>query len=140
MKGKYFIDTNIILYSFDSRYPEKQAAAIKIISGALNDNMGVISYQVIQEFCNVACSKFSSAMKISDCRLYIRDFLEPICEIYPTIDLFTEALSIKEETSLGFYDALIVASSVRANCRTLLSEDMNHGQEIRGVKILNPFR
>ncbi|HCE43102.1 MAG TPA: VapC toxin family PIN domain ribonuclease [Lentisphaeria bacterium] len=140
MKGKYFIDTNIILYSFDSRYPKKQSDATKIISSAITDGMGVISYQVIQEFCNVATSKFSSKMNISDCRLYIHDFLEPICEIYPSIELFMEALSIREEASLGFYDALIVASSVRASCRILLSEDMNHGQEIRGVKILNPFR
>src|SRR3990167_3744150 len=126
MKGKYFIDTNIILYSFDSRYPKKQSDAIKIISNAVTDNMGVISYQVIQEFCNVATSKFGTTMKISDCKLYIHNFLEPICEIYPSIDLYIEALGIKVEASLGFYDSLIIASSIRANCRILLSEDMNH--------------
>ena len=53
-KDRYFIDTNIIVYMFDKDHPQKRETAIRIVKEALESGKGVISYQVIQEFCNVA--------------------------------------------------------------------------------------
>ncbi|MEW6089204.1 MAG: PIN domain-containing protein [bacterium] len=139
MKGKYFIDTNIVVYSFDNENPFKQKAAKKLISEAINQNKGIVSYQVIQEFCNVALNKFKVPLKINDCKEYLNKFLNPICEVFSTMELYNEALDIKYETGYSFYDSLIIASALKAKCSILYSEDLKEGQVIKGLKIENPF-
>ena len=49
------------------------------------------------------------------------------------------ALLVKEETGFSFYDSLIVTASIESGCHTLVTEDMQDGRTVRGVKILNPF-
>ncbi len=139
MKGKYFIDTNIVIYSFDNTNPDKQKIAKKLISEAINQNKGIVSYQVIQEFCNVALNKFKVPLKINDCKEYLNKFLNPICEVFSTIELYNEALDIKYETGYGFYDSLIIASALEGKCSILYSEDLKEGQVVKGLKIENPF-
>jgi len=68
MRGKYFLDTNIIVYSFDKTEPVKQATAKELIKDALSLNKGIVSYQVIQEFANVALQKFSRPLEFNDCK------------------------------------------------------------------------
>ncbi len=58
MKGKFFLDTNILVNAFDSTAPEKQALARRLISKAVEGSQGVISFQVAREFLNVATCKF----------------------------------------------------------------------------------
>ena len=60
MNGKYFIDTNIFVYTFDNSDSEKQKLSQQIVAHALEKSTGVISYQVIQEFLNVSTKKFKS--------------------------------------------------------------------------------
>jgi predicted nucleic acid-binding protein len=140
MPGKYFLDTNIVVYSFDTTSPRKQARAKKLIKNALTLNAGIISYQVIQEFINVATHKFRVPLKAEDCREYLERFLAPICEVFSSIDLFEDAIDIKSETGYGYYDSLIVASAVKGNATILYTEDLQHGRKIRGLTIINPFR
>ena len=68
MKGKYFIDTNIFVYTFDSSNREKQKLSKEIVAQALENSTGIISYQVIQEFLNVSTKKFKSPLTIADCQ------------------------------------------------------------------------
>ena len=63
MRDKYFLDTSIFVYSFDKNFKEKQKIAQKLISNAVKSGKGVISYQIIQEFLNVATGKFKYAIK-----------------------------------------------------------------------------
>jgi predicted nucleic acid-binding protein len=140
MKGKYFLDTNIFVYSFDPSSPQKQARAQKLVSGALEDDRGVISFQVVQEFLNVATRKFKIPLDHRDCALYLRSVLAPLCEVYPDVDFYREALDIQERWRLSFYDSLIVAAAIEAGCETLLSEDLQHGMKIRNLTIEDPFR
>ena len=140
MPGKYFLDTNIFVYAFDKREPLKGEKSIQIISKALQSNRGVVSFQVIQEFTHVALQKFAKPLKPQDCKLFINNFLAPLCEIYPSMDLYNEAINIRTETGLGFYDSLIVASAIKANAQILYSEDLNDGQTIRSLTISNPYR
>lgn len=139
MKDKFFIDTNIILYLFDKDNNRKSEIAKSILQSALNEDCGAISYQVVQEFCNAALKKFVVPFTIDDCKYFINRFLFPICEIFPGIELYNTALDIKQKSGYGFYDSLIIASSIQAGCNILYTEDLQHNQDISGLKIINPF-
>ena len=140
MNGKYFIDTNVFVYSFDKNQPLKQARSLALIQSGLQTGLGIISTQVIQEFLNVATRKFSVPMKPEDSQAYLRLVLNPLCQVYPDLALYESCLTIQSEVGYSFYDSLIVAAAVRTECETLYSEDLNAGREIHGVKIKNPYQ
>jgi predicted nucleic acid-binding protein len=140
MRAKYFIDTNIFVYSFDDRQPEKKERAMALIQEALKTGTGMISTQVIQEFLNVATQKFAVPMKIEDAKAYLRFVMNPICQIYPDLSLYENCLELQAETKFTFYDALILAAAVQGGCNILYSVDLQDGQEVRGVKIVNPYQ
>jgi predicted nucleic acid-binding protein len=139
MSGKYFIDTNLFVYSFDEEHEEKRQIALDLISDALNHSKGIISFQVIQEFINVAINKFKIPLSINDCRKYLTVVLEPLCEIFSGVELYHQALEITERWQYSFYDALIISSALKAECSILYTEDLQHGQTIRDLFIQNPF-
>jgi predicted nucleic acid-binding protein len=139
MAERFFLDTNIFVYSFDRSEPEKQRGAQSLIEKCLDAQCGVISYQVVQEFLNVALRRFRKTVPFSDVRVYLSRILMPMCEIYPDGRLFAEAITIAEETGWSFYDSIIVASAVSAGCDILWSEDLQDGRMIRGIEVRNPF-
>ena len=139
MKDKYFIDTNILVYSFDTTNPTKREIALNIISDALTKSKGIISYQVIQEFMNVALGKFKKPLTFGDCQKYLTVVLEPICEVFSSIDLFHKAIEISERWQFSFYDSLIISAALKAECSILYSEDLQHGQKIYELQIINTF-
>lgn len=139
MKDRYFLDTNILVYTFDSSSPKKQTIAIELVRNALEKRSGIISYQVIQEFINVALRKFSKPMSTLDAGFYLTKVLQPLCEIFPDINLYSQALTIKDEISCSFYDALIISSAQAGDCKTLYSEDLQNGAIVRNLRITNPF-
>ena len=109
MNDKYFIDTNIFIYSFDRSEPIKREKANNLIKLALVENKGCISYQVIQEFINVSTRKFTVPLSIIDCKRYLDNVLSPLCAIFTSIDLYHRALDIMERWRFSFYDSLIIA-------------------------------
>jgi predicted nucleic acid-binding protein len=140
MNAKYFLDTNIFVYSFDNHQRSKQGRSFELIQGALQTGLGIISTQVIQEFLNVATQKFTVPMKPEDSQAYLRLILNPLCQVYPDLSLYDTCLGIQAETKYSFYDSLILAGAVHGGCDTLYSEDLQDGQQVRGVKIVNPYR
>jgi predicted nucleic acid-binding protein len=62
MSGKFFLDTNVFVYSFDARSPTKAAQATKLIRKGIETRGGIVSYQVVQEFFNVALRRFAKPM------------------------------------------------------------------------------
>ena len=140
MSAKYFIDTNIFVYSFDDNQPIKKERALALIQEALETGAGIISTQVIQEFLNVAIQKFAVPMKIEDAREYLRLVMNPLCQVYPDLALYESCLGLQAQTGYSFYDSLILAAAVEGGCDILYSEDLQDGQEVRGVKIVNPYR
>lgn len=125
------IDTNIAVYAFGQG--EKVARALDVLEGA------TISVQVLNEFANVALRKLAYSTAKLDERIdairWLVDAIEPIDET--THDL---ARDIKARYKLSFYDSLMVASALLADCETLYSEDMHHGLVIEDLlTILNPF-
>jgi predicted nucleic acid-binding protein len=139
MSAKYFLDTNIFVYCFDPSQPEKKERSLALVAAALQTQDGLISTQVIQEFLNVATRKFSVPLKHEDCRVYLQKVLHPLCQVFPDLELFETALNIMQATGYSFYDALILAGAQQAGCAILFSEDLHPGQQVGGVKIVNPF-
>lgn len=139
MSDNYFLDTNLFVYAFDQESPDKQARANALIKVALEERAGRISFQVIQEFMNVATRKFKTPLSSSDCEKYLYTVLAPLCEVFPGIDLYVRGLDFMERWRLSFYDALIVAAALQAECRILYSEDLQHGLKIQDLTIRNPF-
>ena len=140
MSAKYFIDTNMFVYSFDDRQPEKKARSLALIQEGLETGLGIISTQVIQEFLNVATQKFAVRMKPEDSKVYLRLVMNPLCQVYPNLSLYETCLDLQTETRYSFYDSLIIAAAIQGGCDILYSEDLQDGQEVRGVKIVNPYR
>jgi predicted nucleic acid-binding protein len=139
MNGKYFIDTNIFVYTFDSSNRKKQKLAKEIVTQALENSTGIISYQVIQEFLNVSTKKFKSPLSIGDCQRYLNVILEPLCEIFSNIELYHQALDIMERWQYSFYDSLIISAALKTDCNILYSEDLQNNQKIQNLTIINPF-
>ncbi len=139
MSDKYFIDTNVLIYSFDVQNPAKRETARKLITEALEKGTGIISYQVIQEFLNAATRKFAVPLKLEDAEKYLDIVLEPLCEVFSSAELYHQALKIADQWHFSFYDSLIVAAALEAECQVLYSEDMQDNQTIRGLTVRNPF-
>ncbi len=139
MTDKYFLDTNIIVYSFDSD-SDKSIRSQELIKQGLTDQSGVISYQVIQEFVNVSTRKFKTSLTHNDCSLYCQRVLFPLCQVYPSEDFYIDALDVSERWKYSFYDSLIISAASLANCNILYSEDLQHNQKIRNLTIINPYK
>jgi predicted nucleic acid-binding protein len=139
MSANVFLDTNIFVYSFDLRDPRKRGVALDLIHLTSEANTARISYQVVQEFVNVATKKFSNPLKSSDARMYVESIMSPMWHVNSSLGLMNKALGIQERWSYSFYDSMIIASALEAGCSILYSEDLQHGQTIEGLKIINPF-
>src|SRR3989338_914785 len=124
MSTKYFLDTNVFVYSFSPQYPAKHKKALELIGEALEEGTGLISAQIIQEFLNVALHKFEKPLSWDEAYLYFEEILSPMCGVYPDSELYRKALRIRQDTGYRFYDALVVASALEAGCKTLYSEDL----------------
>jgi predicted nucleic acid-binding protein len=139
MNGKYFLDTNIIVYLFDSSEPEKQAVSKRLVYEAIRNNIGCVSFQVVQEFMNVAVRKFSIPLSHNDCKDFVDEFLWPLCECLPSLGFYKESLDIAERWQYSIYDSMIINAAITTNCSRLLSEDLQDQQKIQSITIKNPF-
>jgi len=139
MSAKFFLDTNVFVYSFDTNSPGKASKANELIRKALKERQGVISTQVVQEFLNVAIRKFRKPLTIPDCKQYLSAVLLPLCTVYPDEYLYREALDIQAQTGYSFYDCLILAGADRGGCGIVFSEDLQAGRLVKNLEIVNPF-
>jgi predicted nucleic acid-binding protein len=139
MSVKYFLDTNVLVYSFDDKAPAKRDRARDLIAKALREGSGVISWQVVQEFLNVALHKWEKPMSPGDASEYLSGTLEPLCTVFPSTTLWRSALSIHATSQYRFYDSMIVASAQQSGAGILYSEDLQAGRQFGHLRILNPF-
>ena len=140
MSDRFFLDTNIFVYSFDLSSAAKARKATELIREALTTQKGVISYQVVQEFFNVAFRRFAHPMSVAEAEQYLITVFRPLLAIHSSPALYVEALRIAGKHRLAWYDAIIIASALEGHCDTLFSEDFQHGRKIEGLQIENPFR
>jgi predicted nucleic acid-binding protein len=138
MPGR-FLDTNIFVYTFDKDDSKKRSRAEQIVSDALEGDGAIISSQVIQEFLNLALTRFATPLTPGDASRYVRTVLLPLCRVWASPQLFERAVGIHSTTGFSFYDSLIVAAALTADCTELITEDLQHDRKIEGLRITNPF-
>ena len=140
MSANFFLDTNILVYSFDDGEPAKRDKARELIEQALESRCGAMSWQVAQEFMNVALHKWQKPMTPADSREYLQTVIHPLCAVYPSSKIWSAALQISEESRYRFYDSLIVAAAIQSGSTILYSEDLQHGRQFGTLEIRNPFQ
>lgn len=139
MSVDYFLDTNVLVYSFDETDAAKQEKSQALIEAALRSGRGAISWQVVQEFLNVALHKWEHPMTLSESIEYLGCVLHPICSVFPTNAVWRAALSIQTESQYRVYDSLIIASALQSGASILYSEDFQSGRRFGNLEIRNPF-
>jgi len=139
MSDRYFLDTNILVYSFDRVEPRKASVAEDLVTRAVTSGLGIISYQVVQEFINVSLRRFGTTMTVTELELYFFKILLPMMRVPSSTELFLEALRLQMANRIAWYDSLIVAAAIRGGCDVLYSEDMRHGRRFGDLVIQNPF-
>jgi predicted nucleic acid-binding protein len=139
MSDRFFLDTNIFVYSFDQSAVVKARKATQLIRKALTTQKGIVSYQVVQEFFNVALRRFSRPMKLSDAQQYLGTVFRPLLTVHSSPALYAEALDLQAQSGLSWYDSLIVSSAIQAQCDFLFTEDLQHGQRFGNLRVANPF-
>lgn len=139
MSGASFFDSNIFIYLHDTGDSRKQARAQQLVSAAVVGDDVCISFQVVQEVLHVLTGKFAKRVPSATAREALRHVLLPLWRVHPSAALYRRALDLQARYGLSFYDSLIVAAALEAQCSRLLTEDLQHGQQIEGLSIENPF-
>ncbi len=137
MSGKAFIDTNLFIYAHDIDSASKHDIAKRILQELWNTRTGVLSTQVLQEFYVNVTRKIAKPLSKATARGIVNSYV--IWCIETTAAEVSAAFRIEDEARIGFWDALIVAAAVKAGADRILSEDLNAGQTISGVRVENPF-
>jgi predicted nucleic acid-binding protein len=139
MSARFFLDTNIFVYTFDGKAPAKAKKAAQLILRAADTGEGIVSYQVVQEFFNVAFRRFAQPMSLAEAEQYLITVFRPLLAIHSSPAIYVEALRIAGKYRIAWYDSLIVAAALEGKCETLYSEDFQHGRTIEKLRIENPF-
>ncbi len=134
--AKAFVDTNILVYQLDGRYPEKRRAARDAVRELAANHEAVISTQVLQEFYAACTTKLK--IDPSLVKRIMHGFRNMEIVTIGT-DLIGEAIDTSMQYRLSFWDSLVVVCAESAKCRVLLTEDLGDGQVIRGVRVKNPL-
>jgi predicted nucleic acid-binding protein len=138
MTGKTFLDTNVLIYSVDESPADKakHALAIELLSGQADDL--VVSTQVLQEFYVVSTRKLRHPLSEQSAAQAVRG-LAKLDVVGVDVPLVLAAVDTSRAATISLWDALIIEAASRAGCERVLSEDLNAGQVLRGVRIENPF-
>jgi predicted nucleic acid-binding protein len=132
-----FIDSSVFIYLFDETDDRKRTTAEHVVHDALARGTGVISFQVVQETLNVLTRKLGADPR--EARRFLDVVLAPLWAIAPSPSLYADALDVRARFQFSFYDSLIVASAISGGCPRLLSEDLQPGQAIAGLSVVDPF-
>lgn len=140
MSDRFFLDTSLFVCAVDPGDPAKQAIAIEWITTAHQTGNGLLSYQIVQEWFNVVLRKAAVPLKLDEASSIYRTLIEPLWRIQSSRELLDTALDLHRTDSFSWWDSLIVSAAIHGSCHELLSEDLQDGREISGVRIHNPFR
>ena len=138
MSGRTFFDSNVLVYLFDADSPAKQDRAREIFGERARSGRILLSPQVLQEFYVAVTRKLARPLPPEDAL----SALVPL-SAFPVVAvdaaLILRAVQLHQTDSVSFWDALIVQAALEGNCRTLLTEDMQHGRRFGELTIENPF-
>ncbi len=138
MTAKVFVDTNVLVYSRDASEPQKQELAMAWMVHLWSTRTGKLSYQVLQEFYVTVTAKLQPGLDPENARKDVRALLawRPIMV---NDCVFENAWLIQDRRQLSWWDALIISAAQLADCRYLLTEDLQADQEFGRLRVTNPF-
>ena len=134
-----FVDTNVLVYARDTADRPKHARAAAWMESLWRSGEGRVSFQVLHEFYVTTTRKLSPGLKPHDARADAEDLLawQPVPVDGAALRL---AWSIEDRYGLSFWDAMVAAAAHVAACDVLLTEDLQHGMDLDGLRVVDPFR
>ncbi len=138
MSDRFFVDTNLLVYSRDASEPEKQQKAMRWMTRLWHDKSGRLSYQVLQEYYITVTHKLDPGLPVDTARTDVRSLVswQPISVSAPVLE---RAWTIQDRYGFSWWDTLIVSAAQTAECRYLLTEDLQDKQDLGNVQVVNPF-
>jgi predicted nucleic acid-binding protein len=136
-----FLDTNILVYSYDRLSGEKHEAAVNLIGKLVKADTVIVSTQVINEFIVVMTGKVKHPVSLETAESHVKKF-EKVFDVRPIqmVDCI-KAISIARRYGFSYWDSLIIAAALNSGCAKLYSEDLQHGQVVaQKVLLQNPFQ
>ena len=134
---KAFVDSNVLIYAHDVDAGRKRDVAKALLRDLWLARTGVLSTQVLHEFYVNVTRKIRTPVSKAAARAVVATYI-PWCLEPETSDV-NEAFRVEDEARISFWDALIVVAAARSGATRVLSEDLNPGQIISGVTVINPF-
>jgi len=138
MSATVFVDTNVFVYQLDARDPEKQERARAWLERLWTEESGRVSSQVLQELYVTVTRKLENPLAADEARKLVRSLLtwNPVLVDGRVLEA---AWRLEDRYDLSWWDACIVAAAQAARCSTLLTEDLQGGQVLDGVEVVDPF-
>jgi predicted nucleic acid-binding protein len=134
-----FVDTNVLIYARDASEPSKQPVAQRWLDLLWEERTGRLSYQVLHEYYVTVTRKLKPGLRPEEARADVRDLLAWRPARTDAL-MLEDAWGLETRFELGHWDALVVAAARALGCRYLLSEDLQHGQDLDGIVVVSPFR
>lgn len=138
MTALHFVDTNVLVCRHDRDEPDKQAQAQRLLEALWRSRTGRLSTQVLNEFYAVVTRKLPTPVAAEIARREIRQ-LHTWRPVGVTAELYETAWEIEDRFGFSWWDALIVAAAREARCELLLTEDLQDGQDLGALVVMNPF-
>ncbi len=133
-----FVDTNVLVYAYDADAGAKHERAQSQLQALWEDESGLMSTQVLQEFYVTVTRKLSRPLPRRTAREVVDTYRAwPVHR--PDVDDVIAASQLEEPHQLSFWDALIVVSAARSGAHSLLTEDLQDGQRFDGLVVVSPF-
>jgi len=139
MSDRTFVDTNILVYAHDVDAGKKHKIAGAIVTELWESQTGVLSTQVLQELYVTLTRKIPSPLNKAQVRRFLNNYLAWDVAVNDGSTIL-QASEIEEAYRISFWDAMIVSAAYSKNAAIILTEDLNEGQQVEGIKIVNPFR
>ena len=136
MSARSFFDTNILVYTDDGAAPKKQQHAIRLLAEHRRAKSGAVSMQVLQEYFVTVTRKLGLDPSLARRKV---ELLAEFDVAAPDVNDILAAIDLHRLRSISFWDALIVRAAKQTGCVVLFSEDLQHGSEIDGIRVVNPF-
>ena len=133
-QDRTLIDTNILIYMFSPEDPSKRAKAIQAVRGL--EKQGIVSTQVLQEFYWISTRKLR--MNPLESKTIVAEFTEGEV-VSTTPNLILDAIDLSIVSGFTIWDSLIVQAAIAGRCSRIFTADLNHGQVVKGIKIVNPL-
>ncbi len=137
MSVRSFFDTNVLVYADDRADRAKQNLAIDLVAEHRRAGTGVVSLQVLQEYFVTITRRLGLEPRIARRKV---ELLAEFDVVAPELADVLAAIDLHRLHDFSFWDALVLRSAKQAGCRVLLSEGLQHDQEIDGLHVVNPFR